>query len=1088
MKQCIKCTSEDLVSMVEKDRIFYYCNTCKNKSPRIINNEGKIVTKRYKYNKIKHVVVSALIRSTKNEILFIKRNKFPFGYAFPSSHVFYGETIEKALERSIFQETGIEIGNKKLIFNETIPDKCKDGANYHEWYLFEFSISNRIVLEQKEENLVWIKESDINKLTLAKPMDTLLKKLGLIKKAKKDQLDKERDEDFHIKNLNESIIENLPVAVLIFDKDSKKFVSNKIGTNLLRVISEVDKDNYKNFIKDIKKITQRTIKSKIGFSSSTKVGEEIYNIISSPLFNKKELSGTTITIKNISDKSKHEIYDVLQYETSMAMSSNLSAASIIRNILKQLFLKFDISGTSLMIEEDKNLIVRYNFSKTEKEKHIPRVLKINEGVAGWVYKNKTPLAIVDTGSDPLFIGCSKNEDKSLLSVPIISSGTTFGVLNLSRPKDIFFSEEEMKIAVSIANKLGMIIERDQLFRSLNKEKNLLKKVLGSSTDGFIMTNKNFDLIFANNAAISMLPLSQIDIQRKTLTNYLSRKSGHNEKKMAHFINNSIEKRRILKTEFISQKGIERTLEAVFSPVIEKNNTCTNVLIGFNNITKVKQKQKTIKNQMKQITALFRLSSISTKTDIEFFNNIIDKTKDILESEKTGLFFTKKNLSREEEKINEKCDNETKKILLAIKHNLSNGCFLSNNAKEKFNASNVRNIIAMPLKDINEQVAILYAINKTTNFNEYDQKWLNTIGIRLTLRIESISLIKKIKQDSEQIQKIIENTGDGIIVYDIKKQNGLMWNRAAKKITGFEKMSDFLQENPIIVKSFLTDEHLKNKSKTHYEEICTKNSDNHNLWLGITFSYIYNNDTNEKAVIITIRDISRDKEIEDQQKEFIYTATHELRTPLTAIKGYLSMITNGDAGKITPLQRKFFDRAYSSTERLVSLVEDLLQVARLEENRIQFKKTRFYCSKLLDDVLSDFEQKAKDKKIEIKLVKKQNDQKILADYERTKQAIANIVDNAIKYTSHGNVTITFERENSGYAKINISDTGVGIPKKELGLVFDKFHRVANSESVRAGGTGLGLYIVKNLIEKQGGTITLESKINKGTIFHVNLPLA
>lgn len=199
-----------------------------------------------------------------------------------------------------------------------------------------------------------------------------------------------------------------------------------------------------------------------------------------------------------------------------------------------------------------------------------------------------------------------------------------------------------------------------------------------------------------------------------------------------------------------------------------------------------------------------------------------------------------------------------------------------------------------------------------------------------------------------------------------------------------------------------------------------------------------------------------------------------------------MILNGDAGEIKPAQRKYFNRVYNSTENLVSLVEDILKTAQLEEDKLVFKKELFSLDKLVKNVAADYCQKAKNKNVALKISGNSSKIKVVGDYDKTKQALSNLVDNAIKYTTKGSVTIKSGVSGS-MGTINIEDTGVGIPRKDQEMIFTKFYRVPNSESVSAGGTGLGLFIVKNLIEKQNGDIKIISKLGAGTSISISLPL-
>lgn len=204
-----------------------------------------------------------------------------------------------------------------------------------------------------------------------------------------------------------------------------------------------------------------------------------------------------------------------------------------------------------------------------------------------------------------------------------------------------------------------------------------------------------------------------------------------------------------------------------------------------------------------------------------------------------------------------------------------------------------------------------------------------------------------------------------------------------------------------------------------------------------------------------------------------------------------MILEGDAGQLAERQKHFFQRAFSSTERLVWLVEDLLNVIRLEENRIIFHSKKIDMGHLAKEMIMDFTTKAKERNIKLELVIKTEDRAI-GDPDRTKQVLANLVDNALKYTQQdGKVSINITTHHRGSHKVlvtEVEDNGVGISQSQLKYLFGKFQRLVNPLSQQEGGFGLGLFITKALVEQQGGKIWVSSKLGKGSRFDFSLPVA
>ncbi len=244
--------------------------------------------------------------------------------------------------------------------------------------------------------------------------------------------------------------------------------------------------------------------------------------------------------------------------------------------------------------------------------------------------------------------------------------------------------------------------------------------------------------------------------------------------------------------------------------------------------------------------------------------------------------------------------------------------------------------------------------------------------------------------------------------------------------------------------------------------------------------------NEMAEYI---DKSREKEerINDLKSEFISIAAHQLRAPLSGIKWTFKTLIDGDLGKLTPEQKESLERAYSVNERLIYLVTELLDVSRIEEGKIGYNFKGASLERIIGEVVEEYKLVAQNKNIELSFFAPQSQMPFISlDEERLELALNNLLSNAINYTlSGGRVSVSVELAGKE-AKITIRDTGVGIPKEELNKLFNKFFRASNVVRMQTPGTGLGLFIVRNIIEKHGGKIWVESEENKGSSFIFTLP--
>lgn len=234
-----------------------------------------------------------------------------------------------------------------------------------------------------------------------------------------------------------------------------------------------------------------------------------------------------------------------------------------------------------------------------------------------------------------------------------------------------------------------------------------------------------------------------------------------------------------------------------------------------------------------------------------------------------------------------------------------------------------------------------------------------------------------------------------------------------------------------------------------------------------------------------------KTLDKLKDEFLSLASHELRTPMTAIKSYLWMVLQGQAGKVTGKQASYLNRAYNSTSHLISLVNDMLDVSRIESGRIMLNLGEIKLVQLIDDVVAEITPRATELEIEIVVIPFPSLlPSVLGDFDKIKEVLINLVGNALKFTpKKGKITIGME-QNDGMVETSVTDTGAGIKKEDIPKLFQKFIMVGGSEqkALNTQGTGLGLYICKSIIELHGGKIWVKSEgIGKGTSFTFSLPI-
>lgn len=363
----------------------------------------------------------------------------------------------------------------------------------------------------------------------------------------------------------------------------------------------------------------------------------------------------------------------------------------------------------------------------------------------------------------------------------------------------------------------------------------------------------------------------------------------------------------------------------------------------------------------------------------------------------------------------------------------------------------------------------------------------------------VGIERDITQDKKQIEianklaAIVKDSQDAIVS---KNMDGIItsWNQGAEQLYGYTKEEVVGKSIGIIIPG-----DKKNKEK-EIEEVANKikkdqsvtlekkrvKKDGTIITVSITGSPIKDDAGIITGVSVIARDISREKEVDRMKTEFISLASHQLRTPLSAIKWFLEMLLNGDAGDLSDEQKEYVTNIDQSNERMIELVNSLLNISRIESGRIIVEPKSTDLVSLLKDVLMETEPKVKEKsqKIETKFPK--DLKKIKIDPNLIRQAYLNIITNAIKYSPDKSKISVAITENKTEIITKITDQGIGIPKKDHEKVFSKFFRSDNVAKMETDGNGLGLYLVKAIIDSSAGKIWFETKENKGTSFYISLP--
>lgn len=366
---------------------------------------------------------------------------------------------------------------------------------------------------------------------------------------------------------------------------------------------------------------------------------------------------------------------------------------------------------------------------------------------------------------------------------------------------------------------------------------------------------------------------------------------------------------------------------------------------------------------------------------------------------------------------------------------------------------------------------------------------------------TLNILEDIEEEKTKTSALLASIGEGVIATDIYA-NVIFINKSAEDLIGWKadeimgkSLYEFLkivdekdkpmpeEERPFHIALELGKPVVSSVQKSYY--YTKRNSEK--FPVSISVMPVMMNDKLLGAINV-FRDITNEKQIDKAKTEFVSLASHQLRTPLSAINWYTEMLLAGDAGKITAEQKQYLEEVYKSNKRMVELVNSLLNVSRIDLGTFAITPELCDISKISKSILTELTPLIKAKNMKIEEAYDKSLKKIKVDQKLTRVIFQNLLSNAIKYTAdNGKVSVSIAK-NENSVLIKVADTGYGIPKKDQPRIFEKLFRADNIREKETDGTGLGLYVVKSILEQSGGKIKFESQENKGTTFFVTIPLS
>jgi PAS domain S-box-containing protein len=358
---------------------------------------------------------------------------------------------------------------------------------------------------------------------------------------------------------------------------------------------------------------------------------------------------------------------------------------------------------------------------------------------------------------------------------------------------------------------------------------------------------------------------------------------------------------------------------------------------------------------------------------------------------------------------------------------------------------------------------------------------------IALRIEAYAREKVLQENEEKYRLIFDSAPLGVVHYD---KNGVIteFNDRFAQILGmnkskFENLSLLYEVNDPALKDVI--QKTLQGEFSQYEGKSNALGGEQDKDVRLYCRGIKSDNDEFIGGVAIVEDITEDKKVERLKSEFVSTVSHELRTPLTAIRGAVGLLNEGVAGKLSSEAHKLTEISQENTNRLLMLIDDILDISKIEMGELSFEFKKLELREFLEEVIRTMEHYARQHHVKLVLKRNCDSVYVNADHDRLMQIMGNLLSNAVKFSPPRGVVETSMECIAEGVKISVKDNGPGIPREFQDVVFDRFTQYDSSDSRRTGGTGLGLAITKALVEKHAGRIGFDTS-ESGTTFYIVLP--
>ncbi|WP_042163579.1 two-component system histidine kinase PnpS [Paenibacillus gorillae] len=396
-------------------------------------------------------------------------------------------------------------------------------------------------------------------------------------------------------------------------------------------------------------------------------------------------------------------------------------------------------------------------------------------------------------------------------------------------------------------------------------------------------------------------------------------------------------------------------------------------------------------------------------------------------------------------------------------------------------------LTRPLEQITRVAKQIKNMDYDARVTVKKQGEIGELGNAINAMAESLDVqMTRIRENESQLESVLDNMINGVVMIDETGQIVLISRRAeeilgfsSKELVGrnFAEAKQQYELSQMIHEGLAVREHIREEINFYFPE---------ERLLELNLVPIYHEGNEFGGVLLVLQDVTAIRRLERIRSEFVANVSHELKTPIAAVKGFAETLLGG-AVKDEETTRSFLQIIFDESDRLNRLIGDILELSKIESRRVPLYFSPVEVDSFVQKTVTLMETEAAKKSIRLD-VQAEGGLYVEADEDRLRQIMMNLLANGINYTPEGGkVTLAVEGIDEDHIRIKITDTGIGIPKKDLPRIFERFYRVDKARSRSSGGTGLGLSIVKHLVELHKGTISVTSTVGAGSTFIIELPV-